>query len=61
MKPVSTTLFHRVLPPGQPGTSEHPTLILLHGRGADEEDLIGVLPALDSRLLVLSVALIVYM
>jgi phospholipase/carboxylesterase len=55
MKPVSTTLFHRVLPPGNPGLSEHPTLILLHGRGANEEDLIGLLPVLDSRLLVLSV------
>lgn len=55
MKPLSTTLFHRLVPPDSPNVSPHPTLILLHGRGADEEDLIGLLPVFDRRLLTLSV------
>jgi len=33
----------------------HPTAILLHGRGADEEDLLGLAPYLDSRLLTVAV------
>jgi phospholipase/carboxylesterase len=56
MKTVETSLFHRVLPPkGSPKASRHPTVIFLHGRGADEEDLLSVAPLLDSRLLLLSV------
>jgi phospholipase/carboxylesterase len=35
--------------------SLHPTLILLHGRGADEEDLLGLSSYLDKRFLILSV------
>ncbi len=55
MKPLSTTLVHHLIPPDSPSASPHPTLILLHGRGADEEDLIGLLPAFDPGLLTLSV------
>ena len=40
MKLLSTTLVHRIIPPDTPEGSSLPTLILLHGRGADEEDLI---------------------
>jgi phospholipase/carboxylesterase len=55
MKLLSTTLVHRIIPPDTSEGSSLPTLILLHGRGADEEDLIGLLPAFDHRLLTLSV------
>ncbi len=55
MKPIQAPLFHRVLPPRTPGGATHPTLILLHGRGADEEDLLGLSAYLDDRLLILSV------
>jgi phospholipase/carboxylesterase len=55
MKTIDSTLFHRVLPPGGHTTAIHPTLIMLHGRGADEEDLLGLAPYLDKRLLVVSV------
>ena len=41
--------------PGQSSQATHPTLILLHGRGADEEDLLGLSSYLDQRLLLLSV------
>jgi phospholipase/carboxylesterase len=36
------------------GAAPHPALVLLHGRGADEGDLLGLAPALDPRLLVVS-------
>ncbi|HEY4612500.1 MAG TPA: alpha/beta fold hydrolase, partial [Bacteroidota bacterium] len=32
----------------------HPTLVLLHGRGTNEDDLLGLVPYLDPRLLVVS-------
>ena len=54
MKTISSTLIHRVLMPEDPVAAAHPTLILLHGRGADEEDLIGLSSSLDPRLLILS-------
>lgn len=54
MKTISTTLFHRVLPPERPGPGPHPGLVLLHGRGADEEDLLGLASAFDERLFVIS-------
>ena len=41
--------------PENAGARIHPTLFLLHGRGADEEDLLGLVPMLDERLLVVSV------
>lgn len=55
MKPIPTSLEHRILLPEDRSVSLHPTLILLHGRGADEEDLLGLAPRLDNRLLLLSV------
>jgi phospholipase/carboxylesterase len=48
-------LFHRALPPRAGSEGIHPTIILLHGRGADEEDLAGLSPFLDPRLLVITV------
>ena len=54
MRTISTTLRHRVLPPERTGGPPHPLLIFLHGRGADEEDLLGLGPALDERLFLVS-------
>lgn len=55
MKPVSSTLYHLVEEPRTPSGPKHPTIILLHGRGADEEDLLGLSSFLDGRFLILSV------
>jgi phospholipase/carboxylesterase len=54
VKPIATALEHRVLLPEESTADRHPTLLLLHGRGTDEEDLLGIAPALDRRLLLLS-------
>lgn len=54
MKPIATTLVHRVLLPEQSSAERHPTIILLHGRGADEEDLVGVTGEYDPRFFVIS-------
>ena len=66
MKTIPTTLFHRLLLPEQPDAAPpagpraepraglHPAIILLHGRGSDEEDLLGLAPELDGRFMVLS-------
>jgi len=55
MKTIASSLTHRVIVPDTSATNSHPTLILLHGRGADEEDLLGLSSYLDDRLLILSV------
>jgi phospholipase/carboxylesterase len=47
-------LPHRTALPRE-GTPPHPCLLLLHGRGADEEDLLGIAPLLDGRLLCVAV------
>jgi phospholipase/carboxylesterase len=51
---VPSGLDHVVSPPrvGEPGP--YPTLLLLHGRGADEQDLFGLAEELDPRLYVVS-------
>lgn len=54
MKAIDTALYHRVLLPEHAKAGRHPTLIMLHGRGADEEDLLGLAPYLDDRFLILS-------
>jgi len=52
---VGSTLVHRVLDPRSAGNAgTHPTVILLHGRGADENDLAGLSSFLDPRLFFLS-------
>ena len=53
VKPVEASLVHRLVPPRTSGDT-HPALIMLHGRGADEGDLLGLAPYLDERLLVIS-------
>jgi phospholipase/carboxylesterase len=55
MKPLETSLTHRVFMPERPVHGRHPAIIFIHGRGADEEDLLGLSPACDERLLLLSV------
>jgi phospholipase/carboxylesterase len=47
-------LFHRLLPPRTPSPCP-PLLVLLHGIGADEADLLPIAPHLDARFLFLSV------
>ncbi|MGA9119512.1 MAG: alpha/beta hydrolase-fold protein [Bacteroidota bacterium] len=54
MKPIKTSLVHRVLFPESGTERLHPALVLLHGRGADEDDLVVFARYLDERLLVLS-------
>ncbi|HTP30156.1 MAG TPA: alpha/beta fold hydrolase [Anaeromyxobacteraceae bacterium] len=46
-------LVHRVIAPRSPSASP-PLLVLLHGIGADEGDLLPLLPSLDPRFLVVS-------
>jgi len=55
VKQATLSLVHKVapLPSGTPGP--HPGLILLHGRGADEEDLLGLTPFIDPRFLIIAV------
>jgi phospholipase/carboxylesterase len=54
MKPIETSLDHHVLLPENSPAVMHPALIMLHGRGADEEDLLGLSERLDRRLLIIS-------
>jgi phospholipase/carboxylesterase len=53
MNTIDTTLLHHLVLP-ETEAEKHPTLILLHGRGADEEDLLGLSEYLDKRLLLIS-------
>ncbi|MGI8915451.1 MAG: alpha/beta hydrolase [Chloroflexota bacterium] len=46
------SLAHEVIPP--PGEGPHPALLLLHGRGADEQDLLPLANGFDPRYLVVS-------
>ena len=55
MSELPTTLEHRVLIPEGARAAAYPAVIMLHGRGADEEDLIGLSKYYDPGLLVLSV------
>jgi phospholipase/carboxylesterase len=52
---IPSTLAHKVVHPNSGQPSPYPTLILLHGRGANEDDLLGLVPHLDPRLFVISV------
>ncbi len=54
MKSVDSTLVHKVLPPRHPSGTLHPAVLLLHGRGADEDDLLGLSAFLDERLFIIS-------
>ncbi|MDI6779541.1 MAG: hypothetical protein QME25_05025 [Bacteroidota bacterium] len=52
---MSTNLYHKIIPPRVETDQKHPCLVLLHGRGADENDLLGLSHYLDERLFIISV------
>lgn len=54
MKTFESPLFHIMGEPRTATASAYPTLMLLHGRGADEQDLLGLSSYLDTRFLILS-------
>lgn len=54
MKPISTTLVHKVRPPAFSGPQKPPALVLLHGRGTNEDDLLGLVDYLDPRFFMIS-------
>jgi phospholipase/carboxylesterase len=53
MEPSS--LFYKVAPLSSSEPGLHPTLILLHGRGTDENDLLGLTSSFDPRLLAVGI------
>ncbi len=54
IQPIRAALTHRVVAPRQPSQGTPPGLLILHGRGADEGDLLGLAGALDPRLLIVA-------
>jgi len=54
IQPIQAALTHRVVSPRQTSQGTAPGLLILHGRGADEGDLLGLAGALDPRLLVVA-------
>jgi phospholipase/carboxylesterase len=55
MKKIVTDLVYKSLEPRRASGTKSPVIILLHGRGADENDLLGLSQYLDDRLMVFSV------
>lgn len=51
MRPIETSLYHQISPIDGSTKDLRPALILLHGRGSNEEDLFGLVPDLDPRFL----------
>ena len=47
-------LYHLAIQPRAPAERRSPTIIMLHGRGVDENDLARLAPRLDPRLLIIS-------
>jgi phospholipase/carboxylesterase len=54
LEPIKTTLVHKILPSSAPQAEQQPALILLHGRGTDEDDLLGLAGYLDPRFFIVS-------
>jgi phospholipase/carboxylesterase len=54
MQEIQSTLFHKILPPRQSHGIYNPALVMLHGRGANEDDLLGLTEYLDDRFFVIS-------
>ncbi len=52
---IHSTLTHKVVEPQVKTTAKYPALVLLHGRGADENDLLNLADYLDERLFLISV------
>ena len=55
MNLISTTLIHKIRPPAATGAEKPPVLVLLHGRGTNEDDLLGLVDFLDPRFFIISV------
>ncbi len=51
MRLIETSLTHQIAPFNETNAGLYPTLILLHGRGANEEDLLGLVPYLSPQFL----------
>jgi phospholipase/carboxylesterase len=51
---ISTTLVHKLRPPVTSATAKSPALIFLHGRGTNEDDLLGLADFLDPCFFVIS-------
>jgi len=54
MQTVPSSLVHTIAPHSGSDKSGSPALILLHGRGASEDDLLGLVPYLPSQFLVIA-------
>jgi phospholipase/carboxylesterase len=54
LEPIKSTLIHKVLPSSAEQGEHQPGLILLHGRGTNEDDLLGLAEYLDPRFLIVS-------
>ncbi len=54
MQDSSFSLFHHSAEPKTGGAAKAPLLLLLHGYGANEDDLFGLAPYVDERFLVIS-------
>jgi phospholipase/carboxylesterase len=51
----SSSLVSKIAPLSTNESGPHPALVFLHGRGTDENDLLGLTPSLDPHLLIASV------
>lgn len=49
-----SSIYHKIIQPQKRSNAKSPCMILLHGRGTDENDLIGLSDYLDKRFLILS-------
>jgi phospholipase/carboxylesterase len=54
VKLISTTLVHKIAEPRRIADAAPPTIVFLHGRGADELDLLGLSEYFDERFLFIS-------
>ena len=54
MKTIPAALVHKVIAPRLVSAGKAPALVLLHGRGANEDDLLGLAEYLDERLMIVS-------
>ncbi|HUL42745.1 MAG TPA: alpha/beta hydrolase-fold protein [Bacteroidota bacterium] len=54
MKSTTSTLVHKIIEPKVKSSGQYPAIILLHGRGANENDLLELAEYLDERLFIIS-------
>jgi phospholipase/carboxylesterase len=54
LKPIATTLTHKILPPRLHASGKSPLVIFMHGRGANEDDLLGLAEYSDDRIFFVS-------